>query len=86
MEVLVQQIAEAVMQYGIFAGLFVWLFYKTMDKNDERESNLLSIINNYNETLNTYNDKLIEITTILDCISQRLDILDKEVTDIKEET
>lgn len=73
-----QPIIDAVMQSGIWAMLFVWLFYQTMTKSEARENALMTVINSYNE-------KLEDISEILASINVKIDRLDREVSDIKEE-
>lgn len=73
-----QPIIDAVMQSGIWAMLFVWLFYQTMTKSEARENALMTVINSYNE-------KLEDISEILASINVKIDRLDREVSNIKEE-
>ena len=71
-------IIEAMATQGIWCLLFVWLFYQTMTKSEARENALMTVINSYNE-------KLEDISEILSSINVKIDRLDKEVSDIKEE-
>ena len=64
-----QPIIDAVMQSGIWAMLFVWLFYQTMTKSEARENALMTVINSYNE-------KLEDISEILASINVKIDRLE----------
>ena len=64
-------IFEMVMGQGIFAALFVWLFFTYQKESKERENRLMSVVDRQTEKLDT-------ITGALEKIS--CDLRDKRVS------
>ena len=64
----INSIMEMVMGQGVFAALFIWLFFTYQKESREREDRLTGIIDKQSERLET-------ITLNLDKISDKLDII-----------
>ena len=64
----INSIMEMVMGQGVFAGLFIWLFFTYQKESKEREDRLTGIIDKQSERLET-------ITLNLEKISDELDVL-----------
>ena len=67
----INAIMEMVMGQGVFAALFIWLFFTYQRESKEREDRLTGIIDKQSERLET-------ITLNLGKISDELDIIRTE--------
>jgi len=47
----IQALAEMVMGQGVFAALFIWLFFTYQKESKEREERLMSIVDSQSERL-----------------------------------
>ncbi len=65
-----QALMELVMGQGVFAALFIWLFFTYQKESREREERLMSIVDNQAE-------KLEKISTTLEKISQDIQSVTK---------
>ena len=65
-----QALLELVMGQGVFAALFIWLFFTYQKESREREERLMSIVDNQAE-------KLEKISTTLEKISQDIQSVTK---------
>lgn len=54
-----QPILEAVFQQGIWCALFVWLFYDSRKRSEEREEKLYTIITEQKSILTQISNSLI---------------------------
>lgn len=66
------EIIKQFTEYGIFAGLFIYLFLSSQKRNDKRESNYVEIINEYSEKLENNTLVLKEVVETLDNIKEEL--------------
>jgi len=65
-----QALLELVMGQGVFAALFIWLFFTYQKESREREERLMSIVDSQAE-------KLEKISTTLEKISQDIQSVTK---------
>lgn len=70
-------VLEFVTNQGIWCALFVWLFYTSRQESLSREAKLTTLLENQGE-------KLTQISTTLDKISDRLSTVEKEVHNLEE--
>lgn len=51
-------IIEVALQQGIWAALYIYLFFRMLKQNEKREENYLAIIERQNSTINKHLDEL----------------------------
>lgn len=51
-------IIEVALQQGIWAALYIYLFFRMLKQNEKREENYLAIIERQNSTINEHLDSL----------------------------
>ncbi len=51
-------IIEVALQQGIWAALYIYLFFRMLKQNEKREENYLAIIERQNSTINEHLDEL----------------------------
>lgn len=59
-------------EYGIFAGLFIYLFMYSQRRNEEREKTYTMMIEDYGAKLKDNTDTLKEVCNTLDRIKEEL--------------
>ncbi|MBQ2408368.1 MAG: holin [Bacilli bacterium] len=62
----IQVIIDMIINQGIFACLFVWLFYDTRKQASRREEKLMAIIDKHSEQLQQISDTLVTINNKID--------------------
>lgn len=71
MDATLQNIIEIALQQGIWAGLYIYLFFRMLKQNEERETQYQAII-----------DKLSDdIQSGIENIQSRLDVLEEKISD-----
>lgn len=60
------------MEYGIFAGLFIYLFLSSQKRNTERESSYMEMIDSYSEKLENNTNVLKEVVNTLEIIKEEI--------------
>lgn len=68
---------DTFVQYGVFALMFVWLFWDTRQETKAREERLLGQVDKLN-------DSFLQIAKILDNVEQRLSMIEDRQLDDKE--
>lgn len=63
-------IVETVVQYGVFAGLFISLFIYTIKNSKQREEKYISMISANSQALLDISNKISEITNNISEISK----------------
>lgn len=66
-----QQILDIVLNQGVFAVLFVWLFYDSRKDAAEREDRLMELINDQGEKLSIMSENLAAINQKIDFLSHK---------------
>lgn len=67
---------DTFVQYGVFALMFVWLFWDTRQETKAREERLLGQVDKLN-------DSFLQIAKILDNVEQRLSMIEDRQLDDK---
>ena len=70
-------IVEFALNQGIWCALFVWLFYTSRQESLSRETKLTTLLESQGE-------KLTQISTTLDKISDRLNTVEEEVHNLED--
>ena len=71
MEATLQNIIEIALQQGIWAGLYIYLFFRMLKQNEERETQ-------YQATIDKLSD---DIQSGIENIQSRLDVLEEKISD-----
>ncbi len=71
MDATLQNIIEIALQQGIWAGLYIYLFFRMLKQNEERETQ-------YQATIDKLSD---DIQSGIENIQSRLDVLDEKISD-----
>ena len=71
MDATLQNIIEIALQQGIWAGLYIYLFFRMLKQNEERETQ-------YQATIDKLND---DIQSGIENIQSRLDVLEEKISD-----
>lgn len=66
-----QQILDIVLNQGVFAVLFVWLFYDSRKDAAEREDRLMELINEQGDKLSVMSENLAAINQKIDFLSHK---------------
>ena len=66
-----QNIIEIALQQGIWAGLYIYLFFRMLKQNEERETQ-------YQATIDKLSD---DIQSGIENIQSRLDVLEEKISD-----
>ena len=66
-----QQILDIVLNQGVFAVLFVWLFYDSRKDAAEREDRLMDLINEQGDKLSLMSENLAAINQKIDFLSHK---------------
>ncbi len=69
MDTVPQNILEAALQQGIWAALYIYLFFRMLKQNEERETQYQSIISNLSGKIQ---EGIENIQNRLDCIENAL--------------
>ncbi len=64
-----QALMELVMGQGVFAALFIWLFFTYQKESKEREERLMSIIDSQSERLEKISATLEKISQDIQSVS-----------------
>ena len=65
-----QALMELVMGQGVFAALFIWLFFTYQKESKEREERLMSIVDSQSERLEKISVTLEKISQDIQSVSQ----------------
>ena len=71
MDATLQNIIEIALQQGIWAGLYIYLFFRMLKQNEERETQ-------YQATIDKLSD---DIQSGIENIQSRLDVLEEKISD-----
>ena len=71
MDATLQNIIEIALQQGIWAGLYIYLFFRMLKQNEEREAQ-------YQATIDKLSD---DIQSGIENIQSRLDVLEEKISD-----
>lgn len=71
LEATLQNIIEIALQQGIWAGLYIYLFFRMLKQNEERETQ-------YQATIDKLSD---DIQSGIENIQSRLDVLEEKISD-----
>ena len=71
MDATLQNIIEIALQQGIWAGLYIYLFFRMLNQNEEREAQ-------YQATIDKLSD---DIQSGIENIQSRLDVLEEKISD-----
>ena len=71
MDATLQNIIEIALQQGIWAGLYIYLFFRMLKQNEEREAQ-------YQATIDKLSD---DIQSGIENIQRRLDVLEEKISD-----
>ena len=71
MDASLQNIIEIALQQGIWAGLYIYLFFRMLKQNEEREAQ-------YQATIDKLSD---DIQSGIENIQSRLDVLEEKISD-----
>ena len=71
MDTTLQNIIEIALQQGIWAGLYIYLFFRMLKQNEERETQ-------YQATIDKLSD---DIQSGIENIQSRLDVLEEKISD-----
>ena len=71
MDATLQNIIEIALQQGIWAGLYIYLFFRMLNQNEERETQ-------YQATIDKLSD---DIQSGIENIQSRLDVLEEKISD-----
>lgn len=71
MDATLQNIIEIALQQGIWAGLYIYLFFRMLKQNEEREAR-------YQATIDKLSD---DIQSGIENIQSRLDVLEEKISD-----
>ena len=71
MDATLQNIIEIALQQGIWAGLYIYLFFRMLKQNEERETQ-------YQATIDKLSD---DIQSGIENIKSRLDVLEEKISD-----
>ena len=71
MDASLQNIIEIALQQGIWAGLYIYLFFRMLKQNEERETQ-------YQATIDKLSD---DIQSGIENIQSRLDVLEEKISD-----
>lgn len=71
MDATLQNIIEIALQQGIWAGLYIYLFFRMLKQNEERETQ-------YQATIDKLSD---DIQSDIENIQSRLDVLEEKISD-----
>ena len=71
MDATLQNIIEIALQQGIWAGLYIYLFFRMLKQNEERETQ-------YQATIDKLSD---DIQSGIKNIQSRLDVLEEKISD-----
>ena len=71
MDATLQNIIEIALQQGIWAGLYIYLFFRMLKQNEEREAQ-------YQATIDKLSD---DIHSGIENIQSRLDVLEEKISD-----
>ena len=74
MDATLQNIIEIALQQGIWAGLYIYLFFRMLKQNEEREAQ-------YQATIDKLSD---DIQSGIENIQSRLDVLEEKISDKSE--
>jgi len=69
---------EMIVSQGIFAVLFVWLFFSTRAESKERELRLMTHLEKTTNTLDTLSTRMENVNVKVDHIDTRLSGLEKD--------
>ena len=76
MDATLQNVIEIALQQGIWAGLYIYLFFRMLKQNEERETQ-------YQATIDKLSD---DIQSGIENIQSRLDNLEEKMSDIREKS
>lgn len=65
-----QALMEMVMGQGVFAALFIWLFFTYQKESKEREERLMSIVDSQSERLEKISQTLEKISEDIKTVSK----------------
>ena len=71
MDATLQNVIEIALQQGIWAGLYIYLFFRMLKQNEEREAQ-------YQATIDKLSD---DIQSGIENIQSRLDVLEEKISD-----
>ena len=71
MDATLQNVIEIALQQGIWAGLYIYLFFRMLKQNEERETQ-------YQATIDKLSD---DIQSGIENIQSRLDVLEEKISD-----
>ena len=71
MDATLQNVIEIALQQGIWAGLYIYLFFRMLKQNEERETQ-------YQATIDKLSD---DIQSDIENIQSRLDVLEEKISD-----
>ena len=71
MDATLQNVIEIALQQGIWAGLYIYLFFRMLKQNEERETQ-------YQATIDELSD---DIQSGIENIQSRLDVLEEKISD-----
>ena len=71
MDATLQNLIEIALQQGIWAGLYIYLFFRMLKQNEERETQ-------YQATIDKLSD---DIQSGIENIQSRLDVLEEKISD-----
>ena len=71
MDATLQNIIEIALQQGIWAGLYIYMFFRMLKQNEERETQ-------YQATIDKLSD---DIQSGIENIQSRLDVLEEKISD-----
>ena len=71
MDATLQNVIEIALQQGIWAGLYIYLFFRMLKQNEERETQ-------YQATIDKLGD---DIQSGIENIQSRLDVLEEKISD-----
>ena len=71
MDATLQNVIEIALQQGIWAGLYIYLFFRMLKQNEERETQYQATIDNLSD----------DIQSGIENIQSRLDVLEEKISD-----
>jgi peptidoglycan hydrolase CwlO-like protein len=82
-----EEILKFVTEYGIFAGLFIWLLISTIKHNDKRETILNETINKLSDnaclTIQKVDGKVDNLKDDVHALDKKVDKIDTKVENVQ---